>query len=146
MPFVKQKINFFGHTVLGGIYMRFGRKALLFCLGGGGYVGLELLWRKRSHGSMFFLGGCCFLLIGAIRRLAQISLGLRLLVSAVCVTALELATGLVVNRDHQVWDYRKLPFHYRGQICLFYSLLWIPVCFFGMLLHGLAEKCLTRQQ
>ena len=120
--------------------MRFWKKTVLFCLGGGSYVCLELLWRGRSHGSMFFLGGICFLIIGAVRRLAKIHLALRLLLSAACVTVLELLTGLVVNQDYSVWDYRGLPYQYRGQICLVYSLLWLPVCFLGMLLHSLAER------
>ena len=119
--------------------MWFWRKCMLFYLGGGGYVCLELLWRGRSHGSMFFLGGICFGVIGAIRRLYRLSLALRLILSAACVTALELLTGLAVNRDHAVWDYRALPYNYRGQICLVYSLLWLPVCLLGMLLHRLAE-------
>jgi len=126
--------------------MRIWKKIFLFYLGGGGYVCLELLWRGRSHGSMFFLGGLCFWIIGVIRRLGRISLSFRLLLSAVCVTALELLTGLAVNRDYSVWDYRGLPFHYRGQICLIYSLLWLPVCLLGMLLHSLAEQGLARQK
>ena len=126
--------------------MRFGKQVVLFCIGGGGYVCLELLWRGRSHGRMFLLGGLCFWLLGFMRRLVKISLVFRLILSAVGVTALELCTGLAVNREHQVWDYRGLPFHYRGQICLIYSLLWIPVCFLGMLLYGFAEKRLDGQR
>ena len=126
--------------------MRIWKQIMLFCLGGGGYVCLELLWRGRSHGSMFFLGGLCFWLIGRIRRLAKIALSFRLLLCAACVTGLELLTGLAVNREYQVWDYRSLPVHYRGQICLIYSLLWLPVSFFGMMLHGAAERVLTRPQ
>ena len=33
--------------------MAFLKKCLLFCIGGGAYVGLELLWRGYSHISMF---------------------------------------------------------------------------------------------
>ena len=44
--------------------MKFWKQAMLFYLGGCAYMGLELLWRGRSHGSMFLLGGFCFLLIG----------------------------------------------------------------------------------
>ena len=126
--------------------MRFWKQTLLFCVGGGGYVCLELLWRGRSHGSMFLLGGLCFWLLGFMRRLVKISLAFRLLLSAVCVTALELLTGLAVNRDHQVWDYRGLPFHYRGQICLIYSLLWIPVCLGAMAVYPLAEGLFSTKQ
>jgi hypothetical protein len=52
----------------------------------------------------------------------------------------ELAAGLLANRDYGVWDYRRLPFNYHGQICLVYSLLWIPVSFGAMLLYALISK------
>ena len=55
-----------------------------------------------------------------------------------------LLTGLMVNRDYSVWDYRQMPLQYLGQVCLPYSLLWIPVCLLGMNLYGLAEKLLRR--
>ena len=32
-------------------------------------MGMELLWRRRSHVSMFTAGGICFLLLGKIRQL-----------------------------------------------------------------------------
>ena len=41
----------------------------LFYLGGMCYAGLELLWRGFSHGSMFVLGGICFVLVGNLKRL-----------------------------------------------------------------------------
>ena len=46
------------------------------------------------------------------------------------VTALELVTGLVVNRwlGLNVWDYSNLPMNFLGQICLPYFLLWVPLC------------------
>lgn len=121
--------------------MRFLRKCILFYLGGCAYFILELLWRGRSHGSMFLLGGFCFLLIGRLgRALAKIPLALRLIVSSLVITALELLTGLLVNRQHQVWDYRRMPYNYLGQICLSYSLLWVPVSLLAMGLYELARK------
>ena len=33
--------------------MVFWKRAVLFCAGGGAYVGLELLYRGRSHITMF---------------------------------------------------------------------------------------------
>ena len=124
--------------------MRFWKNCVRFYLGGGGYVCLELLWRGRSHGSMFFLGGICFGLIGWISRRKHLALPARLILAAGGITALELLTGLLVNRDHAVWDYRGLPYNYLGQICLKYSLLWIPVSLGGMLLHRAADRALPR--
>ena len=123
--------------------MIFLQKCALFFLGGGVYTLLELLWRGRSHGSMFLLGGTCFLLIGKLNRcLRRITPALRLMAFSGIITALELLTGLLVNRDHAVWDYRKLPLQFRGQICAPYALLWIPVSFLAAMLYGSAEKVL----
>lgn len=124
--------------------MRIWKSCFLFSLGGSAYTVLELLWRGRSHGSMFALGGLCFVLIGQLQKLRRIPLSLLLLLSAGLVTGLELLTGLLVNRDHSVWDYRQMPYHYLGQICLNYSLLWIPVSFIAILLYRALEPKLQR--
>ena len=119
--------------------MKFGKYASLFCLGGGAYVGLELLYRGRSHISMFGAGGLCFLLLGALRR-RNLPVPAKIGAGAGTITAVELATGLLVNRDFAVWDYRSLPYNYRGQICLNFSLLWVPVSLAAMLLYEKAER------
>ena len=111
------------------------RKTGLFCVGGLSYVGLELLWRGRSHSSMFLAGGTAFLLLGTLGRATQSPL-LRALGSAGVITAVELTAGLLFNRSHQIWDYRQLPYNYKGQICLPFSLLWIPVGQTGIWLYG----------
>ena len=111
----------------------------LFLVGGSGYVGLELLWRGRSHISMFIAGGVCFLLLGQLDR-AKFSPSVKCLAGAVVITAVELLAGLLANRDHRVWDYRQMPYNFLGQICLGYSLLWIPVSFGAILLHRLLSK------
>ena len=48
--------------------MEFRKKSVLFYLGGASYMTLEFLWRGRSHGSMFLLGGGCFLALGKLRK------------------------------------------------------------------------------
>ena len=108
-------------------------------LGGGAYVGLELLWRGRSHPSMFAAGGLSFLLLGKIRD-GMLPRAVKPVAGAAMITAVELCTGLLANRDYQVWDYRAVPGNFRGQICLPFSLLWIPVASLGMELYGLTER------
>ena len=88
---------------------------------------------------MFAAGGICFLILGKIRGL-PIPSPLKPLAGAGAITAVELGTGLLVNRDHHVWDYRDAPMNYRGQICLPFSLLWIPISVLGMGLYDLTEK------
>ena len=118
--------------------MGFLRKFSLFTLGGAAYVGLELLWRGRSHGSMFIAGGTCFLLLGALSKAApRLPLPVQGMAGAGIITAVELGTGLLVNRGYNVWDYRQMPMNFMGQICLPYCLLWIPVSLGAMKLYEL---------
>lgn len=117
------------------------QKTALFLAGGTGYVGLELLWRGRSHYSMFLAGGLCFLLLGKLGKIRpRLPLALRCLVGAGIITFVELGAGLLANRDYRVWDYRQMPWNFHGQICLVYSLLWIPVSLFAMWLYERLDR------
>lgn len=108
--------------------MKYLKQGVLWCIGGTLYTCLEFLWRGYSHSSMFAAGGLCFLLVGRLDenrpRLPRL---VRTVLGAGIITAVELVFGLLVNRDYRVWDYRELPANFLGQICLPYSLLWIPV-------------------
>ena len=109
----------------------------LFSLGGGLYCGIELLWRRRTHGSMFLLGGLCFVLLGQLGRLRhRLNLPVRALLGGGIITALELLCGLAVNRKYTVWDYRDVPYNFKGQICLPYAAAWVPLGLLAMWLYG----------
>ena len=119
--------------------MKIARNIAFFLVGGSAYVGLELLWRRRSHISMFAAGGLCFLLIGKLRHL-PLPWPVRAVSGAGVITAVELGTGLLVNRDYSVWDYRDMPGNFHGQVCLPFFFLWIPLSIAAMGLHALAQK------
>ncbi len=117
---------------------------LLFLLGGSAYVTLEWLWRGWSHISMFFAGGVCFLLLGKLNSLRpRLNLLLRGVVGAGIITMVELTAGLLCNRSYRVWDYRHLPLNYHGQICLPFSLLWIPISLLAMGIYTRADRFLS---
>ena len=101
--------------------MKYTKELAFFALGGSVYVGLELLWRGRSHISMYGAGGLSFLLLG---KLGEKKLPLPLRAAAGIITAVELGTGLIVNRDYRVWDYRQRRGNFLGQICPEYCALW----------------------
>ena len=103
--------------------MKIWKKTFLFYLGGMIYCGLELLWRGRTHGSMFLLGGACFLILGKVGSLC-LSFFSKAVLGGLLITAGELAVGLLVNQQHQVWDYRSMPMNFQGQICPLYTLFW----------------------
>ena len=116
--------------------MKIWKKCVLFYLGGMTYLFLEFAFRGWSHGSMFLAGGLCFLGLGwLLQRLPRVPLAGKTVLGAALVTAVELAVGLLVNRDLSIWDYSGLQYHFRGQICLNFSLLWMPVSLVGMWLY-----------
>ena len=115
------------------------KKAVLFSCGGLAYVGLELLWRGYSHSSMFLAGGSCFMLLGKLGKQTE-NLLLRALGSAGIITGVELLAGLLANRGYGVWDYRDMPLNFKGQICLPFSLIWMPVGLAGMVLYDRLDR------
>lgn len=114
-------------------------EAVLFLIGGRLYTWIEILWRGRTHWTMFILGGLCFVIMGLLNEYTfpwHWCLFRQSLVSACIITTFEFLTGCVVNiwLKWQVWDYSGLPFNLLGQICLYYFLLWIPLSMAGIIL------------
>ncbi len=101
---------------------------ILFAVGGGIYILLEIIYRGHSHWTMFLLGGICFLALGYINRFLpwETPLLLQMLIGAVLITTLELWTGYIVNIRFgwQVWNYSSVPLNFYGQICLPASAAW----------------------
>ena len=54
--------------------------------------------------------------------------------------ARELGVGLLLNRQYRIWDYRNVPLNFLGQICLPYTLLWMPVGLAGAEGYRLLDK------
>lgn len=125
--------------------MNIWKNTLLAYLGGMAYTTVELLWRGRTHGSMFALGGICFLLIGKLGQVRRpLPIPARMLVASLIITTLELGCGLLINQDWSVWDYRQMPLNFRGQICLPYTLLWIPVSLAAIVLYDRLDTAVFR--
>lgn len=109
----------------------FNKYMFLSDVGGLLYILTEIVWRGRSHWTMFLLGGMCFVAMGLINEVLpwEMPLWQQALIGACIITALELLTGCVVNLwlGWGVWDYSSMPGNILGQICPQYFLLWIPV-------------------
>lgn len=114
--------------------MRMAKLSIYFLIGGLLYTGLELCWRGWTHGSMFLLGGLCFVLLEQIGK-SRWPFWMQMLLGMGTITALEFLSGLLINRflGLAVWDYSDRRFQLLGQICLGYSLLWLPVSGMGLL-------------
>lgn len=106
---------------------------LFFC-GGVLYYSIEIMWRGHSHVSMFLDGGVCFVLIGLMNEVVPgLPLAVQAVLGALLIVFSELLVGSLVNLrlGLNVWDYSNQPMNYRGQVCLPFFLLWIPLAAFA---------------
>ena len=80
------------------------------------------------------------MLLGSLRRRLPLPMPVQGIFGSGIITAVELGFGLIINRSHEVWDYSAQPMNLLGQICLPFSLLWIPVSMGAMLLYEQLER------
>ena len=52
------------------------------------------------------------------------ALALSFLANQVVCTSIDYLTGMVANRNFELWDYRNMPFNFQGQVCLQNSLVY----------------------
>ena len=112
---------------------------VLFLIGGRIYTWIEILWRHRTHWTMFILGGVCFVIMGLLNEYHfkwSESLIQQSIVSAVIITVLEFITGCVVNIGFglNVWDYSGVPLNLLGQICVPFFFIWILLSVIGIII------------
>lgn len=100
--------------------------ATLFSIGGLIYMLLEIVFSGSTHWTMGILGGICFILIGLIDTYYPLPLYKQMLISAILITALEFAAGVLLNLifNLAIWDYSRLPLNILGQVCLPFTFLW----------------------
>ncbi len=111
------------------------RKLNLFLLGGAGYIVIELLWRGRTHPTMFFAGGLSFLCFSLISEyFKNKNIFVKAILCSAAVSLIELVFGIVFNIGFgmEIWDYSDRAFNLLGQICPFFSLLWAVLSIFAM--------------
>ena len=111
---------------------------ILTMIGGFIYVIIELLFRGRSHWTMFIVGGISFFLIGCINNYIDwnMPIGKQMAIGALIVTCIEFISGFIINiiLGWNVWDYSNMPLNVLGQICLPFTLIWFLVSFFAIVL------------
>lgn len=119
-------------------------------VGGAVYYAIELTWRGHSHWTMALLGGVLFVILGGIERHlgGNVPLWVQAALGGVIVTACELSAGIWINLvlGLKVWDYSRVPFNLLGQICLPYTLLWVPLSAAAIRLDRRLRRVLDRRR
>ncbi len=110
--------------------------SFVFLLGGGVYAGLEILWRRRTHWTMFLTGGLCFTLLYTLTTHTALPMLIQCALGALIITAVEFLVGCVVNLalGLKVWDYSRIRFNLLGQVCPFFTGLWFALSWPAFLL------------
>lgn len=119
----------------------------LFVIGGLVYNLIEILWRGRTHWSMFLVGGCCFRIIGKIFTVcSRVHWLWRATLCGAAITAVEFISGCIVNLQLGlgVWDYTNMPMNICGQVCLLYSGFWAGLSVPAAYVYRYCERTLHR--
>ena len=109
----------------------------LFFVGFIVYMTMEILWKGSTHWTMGVLGGICLIIIGLINELfSDIPLLYQGFIGSIIITFLEYFSGMILNvkLGLGIWDYSMLPWNVDGQVCLYFSILWIFVSMFASIL------------
>ncbi len=108
-----------------------------FLIGGNAYCSIELIYRARTHYSMFFCAGLSIIVLLSIylnnRSISPILFGIYAMIT---ITSLEFLFGYIFNilLKMNVWDYSKVPMNIFGQICIPFSLIWLG---FGLIIYAI---------
>lgn len=116
---------------------------IVFGFGGFLYSLVELIFRGRTHWTMFITGAavfCCLYYV--FNRLYNENIFKNALLGSVLITTAEFAVGCAVNLGlhMKVWDYSGKTLNLYGQICPAFSIGWfalsIPVFYLAAALRN----------
>lgn len=96
-----------------------------FILGALIYLGIEVMWDGHTDRRMGLVGGLAFVITGRFTDWFNLPVINTWILIGTVIVIMELIAGIMWNRDYKIWDYRRIPFNYKGQICLPFFLLWI---------------------
>ena len=120
-------------------------RAMLFLLGGGGHLAIELAWRGASHWTMFLAGGICLCVLQAL-AVRPVCLPLAAGAGAAAVSGLEVCIGLACREvlHIAVWDYSAEWGNLAGLVCPRYCLYWFLLCGWVILVLRVARRFTVR--
>jgi uncharacterized membrane protein len=116
------------------------------------YMGIEMLWRGKTHWSMMIVAGLSVYLIGLLDEDKRLGFKVyqQSLIGALIATSFEFISGVIVNLilGWHVWDYSNQFGNIFGQICPLFSFFWLLIVPIGIWMDNLIryklfdeEKC-----
>ena len=119
----------------------------LACFGGFSYFILELIYNGNSHWISFVFGSVCFEIIGKV-RLLNLNIVIKCILSGSLITIFEFFAGVVCNLilNWNMWNYSMFFLNISGQICLYFSTLWILLSFPAIKLHQALSQAINPAQ
>lgn len=103
--------------------------AMIAVIGGFGYCAIEMVYRGRTHYSMFFAGAIILVTFYFIAKNFDLPFGARCIIGMTLITGIEFIFGIVFNiwLKEGVWDYSGAPLNIMGQVCLPFSAIWLAM-------------------
>lgn len=102
---------------------------VIFMVGAITYLTIEICWRGHTHWTMGIIGGIVIILVGLINEVTRKDLPLIIQapIASIIITLVEYWAGYILNIQlgMNIWDYSNLPWNVDGQVCLYFSLLWM---------------------
>jgi len=119
---------------------------VVYIIGGAGYGLLELAYRGYTHWTMLIAGGASGIALYLIANAPSLGKIKQYILGGAVITVIEWLFGIVVNvkLGWDVWDYSDNPLNLKGQICLYYSLLWVGISVPGTYVCRKLHKAFNR--
>lgn len=96
------------------------------------YLGIELLYRQRTHWTMFIVAFLAGNIVGALNSCFDWDMSVvgQALIGSLVITGFEFMSGCIINLGlgWNVWDYSNLCYNLMGQISLVFTNLWFLLC------------------
>lgn len=120
-----------------------------FMIGGFIYCLIELIYRGYTDISMYILAGFCSVIMAGLNDLFSFDMQFPLQVSIASIACIfgEYITGLLVNQNFEIWDYRNLPGTFANdQLNIVFCLAWFGLSIIGIPLLDYVEWKIMKQE